>query len=239
MNDIIKDSFLYWYPKIRHLDIPQPKSSEIAITNDEFKQTFEGMPKSLTQKVQDIISAHFKLPVFIRTDLASGKHDWKKSCFYDSSKALWKNLCGVVEFNHVADIMGLPFTSIIVREYIPMDSRFTAFWGQMPVNPERRYFIDNGKVLCHHPYWIEDAIVNPNITNWQELLEEINTETSDEIELLSGYAELVAKQLPGFWSIDFCKAKDGRWILIDMATGNHSWHPEDCLYKRGVEWQKK
>lgn len=34
----------------------------------------------------------------------------------------------------------------------------------------------------------------------------------------------------GYWSIDFCKAKDGRWILIDMATGERTWHKEDCEY---------
>lgn len=230
MNYISKDSFLYWYPKIEQLDIPQPKSVVIPITDNEFKQTFEGMPKALIQKVQDIIDSHFELPVFIRTDLASGKHDWENSCFYDGSKALWENLIHIAEFNHIADIMGLRFAAIIVREYISMDSKFTAFWGHMPVNPERRYFIDGGKVLCHHPYWVETAIVNPSIENWQEVLEEINTEKTEEIELLSDYAEMIAKEMPGFWSIDFCKAKDGRWILIDMATGKHSWHPEDCPF---------
>ena len=235
MNDILKDSFLYWYPKIKRLNIPQPKSFIVLVTDDEFKQTFDGMPKTLTQKVQEIIDAYFVLPVFIRTDLASGKHSWKDSCFYDGSKSLWKNLWGVVEFNHIADIMGLVFTAIIVREYIPMESKFTAFWGQMPVNPERRYFIDKGQVLCHHHYWIEEAITNPSIEEWQEILEEINAEAPEEIELLSGYAELIAKKLLGFWSIDFCKAKDGRWILIDMATGEHSWHPKDCPHNRTKE----
>lgn len=229
---IIKDSFLYWYPKIKYLNIPRPRSEIILITDNEFKQTFDGTPKTLTQKVQDIIDIHFELPVFIRTDLASGKHSWEDSCFYDGSKALWKNLCRVIEFNHTADIMGLAFIAIVVREYIPMDSKFTAFWGYMPINPERRYFINNGRVLCHHHYWIQEAIINPNIENWQEILEELNTETLEEIELLSDYAEMVAKELPGFWSIDFCKAKDGRWILIDMATGEHSWHPKDCPYNK-------
>ncbi len=230
--EISKDSFLYWYPKIEQLEISQPKSFIIKLTNHEFELTFDSMPKSLISRVQEVIDAYFTLPVFIRTDLASGKHSWRDSCFYDSSQPLWKNLYGVIEFNHIADIMGLAFTAIIIREYIPMDSKFTAFWGQMPVNPERRYFIDNGKVLCHHHYWIKEAITNPNIENWQEVLEEINTETKEEIDLLSGYAELVAKELPGFWSVDFCKAKDGQWILIDMATGEHSWHPKDCIHNR-------
>ena len=117
-----------------------------------------------------------------------------------------------------------------------MDSKFTAFYGEMPVNPERRYFIKDGKIQCHHPYWIEEAIEKgtdskklPN--NWKKVLKEINTETKEEIKLLSKYTNQIAKVFPkGYWSIDFCKAKDGEWILIDMATGGSSWHDDKCKY---------
>lgn len=117
--------------------------------------------------------------------------------------------------------MGLDFKALVVREFIPMDSRFTAFYGDMPVNPERRYFIKGGKMICHHPYWIEEAVEEskqPSIENWREVTKELNAETKEEIALLSGYAELVAEKLSGSWSVDFCKARDGQ----------RSWHPEDC-----------
>jgi hypothetical protein len=129
--------------------------------------------------------------------------------------------------------MGLDFKAFAVREYIPMASRFTAFYGDMPVNPERRYFFEYGQILCHHSYWIEEAIEQskkPSIPNWRAVARELNTETEDEIKLLTNYAEMVAKQFDGYWSVDFCKAKDGRWILIDLATGRKSWHPE-CKFK--------
>ena len=36
--------------------------------------------------------------------------------------------------------------------------------------------------------------------------------------------------MKGYWSVDYWKAKDGRWILIDMAEGEKSWHPSKCKY---------
>lgn len=238
MQNISPDSLLLWYPKVKTLDIPQPKTEIVVLTEKELEAAYERIPKSLLERVEKVIAQKFQLPVFIRTDLSSAKHYWKDSCFYDGTDELWQHLWQVIEFNLCADVMGLPFKALVIREFIPMDSKFTAFYGDMPVNPERRYFIDKGKVLCHHHYWIEEAIEQskkPSVENWRELSKEMNTETKDEIKLLTGYAQMVAKVLPGFWSIDFCRAKDGRQILIDCATGERSWHPKDCKFYGTVE----
>jgi len=229
------DSMLIWFPRIKDLPIPQPKTEIILLTDEELKLLIEeNVPQNIVKKVQAVCDK-MGYPCFLRTDLASGKHSWKDSCFVDGPKEVWKHIFEVVSFNLMADILGLDFKALVVREYIPMDTRFTAFYGDMPVNPERRYFIKNGQVLCHHPYWIEEAIAEskpPSIPNWREIAKEMNTETEDEIKLLTGYAQMVAERFEGYWSIDFCKAKDGRWILIDMATGEKSWHPEHKKEKR-------
>jgi hypothetical protein len=225
------DSMLYWHPIVKDLPIPQPKTIFVMLTENELERLYdESVPETVTNKVK-IVCNTLVYPCFLRTDLASGKHSWKKSCFIDDKTEVWEHIWEVVGFNLMADIMGLDFKALVVREFIPMDSRFTAFYGDMPVNPERRYFVKDGKVICHHPYWIEEAMAEskaPSIPNWQEIVKEINTETKEEIELLSSYAKMVAEKLPGSWSVDFCKAKDGRWILIDMATAQRSWHPKDC-----------
>lgn len=224
-----KTSLLYWYPKIKDLEIPQPRTEWVLLSQKEFVTTMEGMPDSIIDRVDGLIKNKFQLPVFIRTDQSSAKHFWEKACYYDGSERLWRHLAEICMFNHCADIMGLYFTAMVVREYIEMDSKYTAF-ASMPVNPERRYFIKDGALLCHHHYWIKEAILRPSVENWEELSDEMNLETSAEIELLTTYTKQVAKIIDGFWSIDFCKAKDGRWILIDMAEGNKSWHPEDCKF---------
>jgi hypothetical protein len=219
---------LIWYPKIKNLPIPQPKTEWLILNEKELESLInENVPDVLVKRVKPLCDK-MGYPCFLRTDLASGKHDWKKSCFVDKPDELWSHIFEVVSFNLMADIVGLDFKALVVREFILMDSKFTAFYGDMPVNPERRYFIKDGKVVCHHPYWIEEAIADskdPSIPNWREVAKELNTETAEEIDLLTGYANIVAQQIRGYWSVDFCKAKDGRWILIDMASGEKSWHP--------------
>ncbi len=228
---INKDSMLYWFPLIKDLDIPQPITEITLLTEEELDTAHnEQIAKSLLKRIEKIITQNFQLPVFIRTDLSSGKHYWEKSCFYNGTRELWMHLWEVIEFNLCADVMGLPFEALAIREFIPMDSKFTAFSGNMPVNPERRYFVDKGKVLCHHPYWFEEAIRHPSLENWREILEKVNIEDKQEVKFLTDYAQRVARVLSGFWSVDFCKAKDGRWILIDCATGERSWHPKDCEF---------
>ncbi len=230
-----KDSLLYWYPLIKDLEIPQPKTMIVPISEKEMKSAHnERVPKTLTAKVQTVIQDNFTLPVFIRTDQASGKHEWKKSCYYDGSTELWHNLYHIISFNLCADIFGLDFSAMVVREFIPMDTRFTAFWGDMPVNPERRYFVKDDKVQCHHSYWIKQAIADsgkrPSDVNWERLCDEMNEELYEDAVLLHKYSYLVAQKLDGYWSIDFCKARDGKWYLIDCATGEHSWHEASCKY---------
>jgi len=230
MSEQNKDSMLFWYPKIKDLDIPQPKTKCVTLSDDEYYATMDCMPESIVNKIAPAIR-EFKLPVFIRTDQSSAKHYWEDTCYYDGSRDIRKHLYEICEFNHCCDFMGLSFRAIFIREYISMASRYTAFLGNMPVNPERRYFIKDGKILCHHPYWIKDAIQNPSVDNWQQLSDEMNRETEEEVRLLSGYALQVAKAMDnGYYSIDFCLAQNGKWYFIDMATGENSWHPE-CKHK--------
>jgi hypothetical protein len=161
------------------------------------------------------------------------KHKWEKSCFYDG-KDLSIHLIHIIEQTACCDIIGLPVKAIIIREYIPMDTKFTAFMGKMPIGAERRYFIKDGKTIEHFPYWTREPFES-EITrgypwakypdNWPEILNELNNETPEEIKLLTSYANKIAQVLDGYWSVDFCRAKDGRWVFIDVAEGEKSWHP--------------
>lgn len=217
----------YWHPKVKDLPIPQPKTRIWLIPEEWLVQLRQGnFPNSMINELKK--ANPFGYPVFIRTDQASDKHSWDKAAYVENEDKLWECFCGTVEHNLCAGVMGLPFFAIVFREYIPMDSGYTAFYGHMPVNPERRYFVEDGKVICHHPYWILEAIDSPSIENWKEVSEKMNTETQEEIELLTKYAEMVSDKVTGCWSVDFCRAKTGQWILIDMAVSADSWHPENC-----------
>lgn len=232
-----KSSLLYWFPKIQDLGIPVPRTEIVEIP---FKIFCDWMDSMFNEGHIDVLGSErgsaikeaadkTGYPLFLRTDLASGKHQWKATCYVEKEEELPLHLWNVVEFNFIADIWGLPCEALVFREFIPLDSGFTAFNG-LPISRERRYFVRDGIVECHHPYWIEDAIAEgyppPNNKDWRQLLTVLNQETPDEFGILGPYAASVGKILGGYWSVDFAMSQDGIWYLLDMAVGEESWHPE-------------
>jgi hypothetical protein len=177
-------------------------------------------------------------PLFMRNDFTSGKHRYVETCYVLDEESLLPHLYVVIEDALIRDA---PVTSIVLREYIELDSKFKAFKG-FPVAPERRYFVRQGKVTCRHPYWVQDSIEfwggTPEPDNWESLLSEMNTETVDEITLLTGYAEKIAAVLEGSWSLDFAKSRSGLWYFIDAAEYEKSWHP-DCPNNLNPDKEKR
>lgn len=211
-----ESSLLKWFPVVKKLNIPIPETVIVKIPTS---------PENMREKANEI-----GYPLFMKTDLIAGKHDWENTCFVEKEKYLNYNITNLISELEIVDMeAGSPFNAIVFRKYIELDSKFKAFLG-MPVARERRYFINKGKVLCHHPYWIEEAISfwhntkEPN--NWRKLLKELNTETDQEINMLSQYAKMVAEVFADDWAVDFAQAKDGTWYLIDMQRSKISWHPK-------------
>jgi hypothetical protein len=231
-----KNSMLYWYPLIEKLLIPQPETICVRVNPAAAFEILDGAMYPQLERFQEAVTV-LGLPVFIRTDQLSGKHNWKNTCFLDrpQRKELERHIRALVDETLGCDVFGKLVSAFFFRKYISMDSKYTAFWGDMPVNSERRYFIENGRVLCHHPYWIEEAIIKPSKKNWRRLSREMNQESNEEIALLTRYAEQVSKAVRGFWSVDFCRSLGGDWYLIDMAIGENSWHPKDCPNNRTRE----
>lgn len=177
-------------------------------------------------------SSQLGYPVFMRTDLCSGKHDWKETCFVPKAGDLMPHLMALCEFNELAQIIGLDYTSIVLREFLELETSFTAFHGEMPINKERRYFVKEGKVVCHHPYWPAEAFKgHTNDPGWEAKLADLNYESGEEISLLSGLAKKAGEALGDSWSVDFAKAKNGNWYLIDMALAESSYHWEGCEFE--------
>lgn len=230
-----KNSMLYWYPRVKDLPVLQPRTVWLDVDPELACALIDGQEPSYDFKAIKEVARNIGYPLFLRTDQMSGKHDWENTCFVKDEKNLLRNIYGVVEATLGCDVMGRAVNAFFFREYILMDSKYTAFWGKMPVNPERRYFIEDGKVLCHHPYWIKESIIKPSIENWEVLSDEMNREGETEIKLLTDYAEIIGRKVEGFWSVDFCKSKDNVWFFIDMAIGENSWHPKDCPNNRTVE----
>lgn len=228
MKDIInRSSMLYWYPLVKGLPIPQPKT-EFVLSKDNWWKYLDGemLPEQDMSTLKKAIK-RMGYPVFIRTDLASGKHQYLSSSYIDSEDKIAQNLFGLIEQNALRDLW---FDTIVVREFIHLDYKFTAFGG-LPIAAERRYFIKDGQVICRHSYWPEDAIRfygNEDVwkdTTWEKWLQEMNTESEVEIRTLTRYAEMIASVLDGAWSVDFARGRNGMWYFIDAAVAERSWHP--------------
>jgi hypothetical protein len=222
-------SMAYWFPRVADLHVPETVFIALPITKT-LDWMDKGIPPEFVERVRRLIP--FEYPVFIRTDYASGKHSWKETCFVRSEDHLGRNIYALLEANELADIMGLPYRWLVVREYVPMQTVFEAFHGDMPINHEHRYFVRDGGVECRHPYWpmeaFEAAFEQPKAADWKERLKGISDCPHPEVKEIAGE---VALRFKDWWSVDFSLGNDGKWYLIDMARGEISYHWPGCPMK--------
>jgi hypothetical protein len=197
----------------------------------EIVRLIDGGGSGLDMKEIKAAASRIGYPLFMRTDQASAKFEWKETCYVEKEADLLSHIVKMIDWHMMADIMGLPFKALVFREYIPMDGAFTAFYGEMPVNRERRYFVDSGKVVCHHAYWPEASMEEPSVRDWRSKLKLLNCETPSEVETLSKYAAMLGEKLGGAWSVDFCHSKGDMWYFIDAALAAQSWHASGCPNK--------
>lgn len=218
-----------WWPKIKDLPVPKPKTEFITMENHEcLKWLDKGIPDEVLHKIKIIIEENFSYPVFIRTDLMSGKHSYKETCYVENENVLSKNIFRLVD-EHFAPFMSHDnsLAAFMVRDYLNIKSKFKAFWGNLPVGVEVRHFIKNGEWEKGHYYWPKDSIIRPNKDNWEELVDEMIAEVREDFKKHKGLANLVGNAISGNWSIDFAKTEEGIWYLIDMARYEDSYMIEE------------
>ena len=230
-----KTSLCYWYPRIVG-ELPTPKTEIVPLIDGDIDALFGALDGKGSVALDDLKcrllagANHFNYPLFLRTDFTSGKHDFKDTCYIRAPGQVLGHALALFEDTLCKD---LSIEAYVFREFLQLESGFTAFRG-LPISKERRYFVEDGKVLCHHPYWPEDAIwgeVTRKGDGWKSILKELNNETPEEIELLTAMAGTFSNLVPGAWSVDFAKTTydtPRAWILIDAAEAFRSWHPSDC-----------
>jgi hypothetical protein len=65
----------------------------------------------------------------------------------------------IAEHSEIVSLMGLPWDTWVVREFLPtMPFGICPRYGNMPVCREFRYFIEDERYCCSHPYWPMEAI---------------------------------------------------------------------------------
>ena len=235
--DYPDNSLFYWYPLIKDLGIPMPKTVMVPMTGDEKEdryQLFNGKEAPLLEKYMLRLQENAKsmeLPLFLRSDETSNKHGWENTCFVSDIEQIPHHAYQIIEFTEMAGWLGgLDINGFVLREFLELDTRFTAFHGKMPVAKEFRFFVKDGKYQCYHPYWFPACMVKPSIEDWYDELLDMENISEAELEQLIRWTEKIGNAVDGYWSVDFCQLLDKTWAMTDMAIGENSFHWVTCKY---------
>lgn len=235
-----RNDLAWWFPKIEAAGLPVPRTRIVDYTSfgepGGLMALLDGeMPTHWDEFVAllDTIADEFAPdgPVFLRTGHLSGKHSWMDTCFVTRHpKSIGQHVAALVEESAMADLMGLPTDTWVVREMIETKTLFrVSEWRNFPVTREFRVFIrdDGADEITVHPYWPADSIPSLNHVTGA-LLEQASLISHDEIGDICTLAGQASGALGGgFWSIDFLQDADGKWWLTDMAEGDRSFkNPE-------------
>ncbi len=225
----------YWFPRLQESGVPVPQTHIIKLPKSIWfacgedisdSPECQAMVDQVPQLCKDIAACADALggyPVFLRTGQTSGKHSWKNTCFLPGRQAIDKHVFDIWEYSEMVDMIGLATNVWVVREMLKVASPFTAFSG-FPVTKERRYFIKDGEIAGHQPYWPPHAVKGHTaFVGWEEKLDELNFQSDAEVAKLSDLTRQVAKEFDGAWSIDWLCTQDRGWVCIDMAEAHRSF----------------
>lgn len=219
----------YWFPILEKAGLPVPKTKIIETDVDLLELLENGKPAGFDDFMVEMHAAAIEMgyPIFLRTGQTSGKHDWKHTCYVESSSVLAQHVLNLTEFSAMADFFGLDYSVWVIREFLELEHYFTAFEG-MPVAREFRCFIKDGECICKHPYWPPDSIKNPSEDNWQEWMMFLNGLGSTTEHKLNQILSKAAPLFDGAWSIDLAHLRTGGFVITDMAEADRSFHWPGC-----------
>lgn len=226
------NSARYWLPRIEAIagnGLQTPKTFVVpydhqaavdSISDGVFWPEWESVQAAVWEICQRLGGA------FVRTDLASAKHDGPSSYKITTKDDVAGVLSLTIQDNELKFWPAGPYpTAFLVREFLDLAAPFRAFGGH-PIAREWRYFATAEDLVCKHFYWPEDALLQPDTEGWQKLLMEMASHPPpielNEIAVRAADACPAAKE----WSVDFAQDTDGCWWLVDMATAASSWHPD-------------
>ncbi len=236
----------YWFPRLVDAGIPVPKTEIIRLSDggagiykilfgeNELSAAVIDAVRELANQIRDAAeNIGLGSPVFLRTGQGSGKQNWKNCCYLADPMLAEEHISALVEWSETVDFVGLPFNVWCVREMLPTKPvAILPLYGDMPLVPEVRAFVRDGKVICSHDYWPLGAIVEglPRERKSEaERLYSLFWDTIEHREAAHALARKVAKAFAadGAWSVDLLPTKRG-WYVTDMAEAHRSFHWEGC-----------
>jgi hypothetical protein len=227
-----KTALSFWFPKIAAAGVPVPRTKIITMSKEaqaSIWKWFDGEPGNGAEKpfLAELAAAATEMgfPCFLRTDHTSNKHSWQETCFLTSADNIAQHVYNLAEFSEICDMIGIPWTTWVVREFLPtIPLGVCPNYGNMPICREFRYFVDDGKIRCVHPYWPDYALEQGGVDlatfDYKALC-------AGQVPGLDCLAEEAGKAVGGSWSIDILETRNG-WYVTDMAEAHKSFHWDGC-----------
>jgi hypothetical protein len=143
----------------------------------------------------------------------------------NSKKFLWdthmfaKDKRAAIEVHSRLEQDGLlAYQKICIRDYVPLETFFTAFRG-LPVTREYRFFCYRKKVLSGGFYWsnhYEDLVEQGVKLDPREVPAEFLRNVLNKIQSSTNGSP------PVFYVVDVAKTQSGEWIVIELNDGSMS-----------------
>lgn len=241
--EVNRNSALRWLPVVEQLGVNSPRTETVMYPHRSIAGWMEDGPRAENTDFEMLVtqtqSACEKIgyPCFLRTDLASAKHDGPEAYLIRSDKDIRRCLSFTIEDNELkfwTDRNGPQ--CMLVREFLELDAPFAAF-RRLPISREWRIFADGQTIWCFHPYWPADALrehINDDCRDWEAKLADLH-DAPDCLGVLSNRSMDLAGLLGGAWSVDWAMDTTGKWWLIDCATMEDSWHWPGCEIMQAIK----
>jgi hypothetical protein len=237
------NSALHWLPAAktatRHAAVSVPETRFVEFDVMQATSMLDGeVPDTFPDVELEAAAEELGYPVFVRSDLASAKHDGLGAVQATDAADLASVVGEVVRASMQA--MQYP-AALLVREWVDVEAAFTAFDG-LPIGTEFRVFATPDDHLCTHYYWPADSITghaDPPGDCWRR--HRSDAAATDLPATLRAVAKAAAHEArlddgeSRAWSVDFARDRDGDWHLIDMALAADSWHPSSCEHAAPME----
>lgn len=248
-----KNCLSYWFPKLKASGVPVPRT-EIIKTRVPLVSLLDGtLPRGYRAFMARLRQAADAIgyPCFLRTGQTSGKHQWRHTCFVESSAVIPAHVAALVEFSELAGFpIGLPYDVWAVRKLLrTRPVCVLPRYDNFPLVPEIRCFIDGGEIVCWHHYWPHQAIEEGFPYRMDDSTDSPSRDLPNDFEeivseaqiFVKGWRKVVCKVAQAFagdgaWSVDLIPVlwpKTGRrHYVTDMAVAEDSFHWHSCPANR-------
>jgi len=232
----IPSSACYWLPKARSHKLLVPSTRFVNVPSDYLavvggdEHIRPDTARHWSDAISRIHAAAMTIggyPVFLRTDLASAKHSGPAAYRIEKRERIDPAMRETLEDNELKWLNPYAF---LVRKWLNLEFAFVAFDGH-PIAREWRFFATKDRIVCRHFYWPEDSIrfyhgiIEP--AGWKAALAHFSSEAPpSELDAVALKFAAVCDRA-SMWSVDFAKARDGKWWFIDAAVAEDSAHPWD------------